>query len=132
MGPGKGIAFGTWKGKPGFCLPGGPASNEMAFLQFALLGILHMGGQSWHPLGTVPARLTQDLKGRHKAWTEFRDALLSRDNDGNYIVTPYRPKSRLLAIASANCLICIPEGIDSLRKGDIVTVQILAPRFADI
>ncbi len=132
MGPGKGIAFGIWKGKPVFCLPGGPASNEMAFLQFALPGILHMSGQNWHPLRTVSARLTQDLKGRHKAWTEFRDALLSRDNDGNYIVMPYRLKSRLLAIASANCLICIPEETDSLLKGDIVTVQILAPRFAEI
>ncbi len=132
MGPGKGIAFGLWKHKPVFCLPGGPASNMMAFIQFALPGLLRMAGQRWHPLKTVYARLTQYIKGRHKAWTEFRDATLSLDSEEHYIVSPYRPKSRLQAIASANSLICIPEGADTLHKGDMVAVQILAPRVADI
>ena len=132
MGPGKGIAFGLWENKPVFCLPGGPASNEMAFLQFALPGVLRMGGQSRHPLQTVSARLTQNLKGRHRAWTEFKDATLSCDSEGNYIATPYRNRSRLQAIANANCLVCIPEGAQSLHHGDVVTVQILAPHLDDI
>ena len=132
MGPGKGIAFGLWDDKPVFCLPGGPASNEMAFLQLALPGILRMGGRTRHPLQMVSARLARDVKGRHRAWTEFRDAMLSHESDGSYLVSPYRPKSRLLAIASASCLICVPEGTDSLRKGDTVTVQILRPWIADI
>ena len=132
MGPGKGIAFGTWEGKPVFCLPGGPASNEMAFLQLALPGILRMSGDTIHPLQTVTARLTEDLQTRHLAWTEFKDATLSRDADGNYSVGLYRNRSRLQAIASANSLICIPEGTESLESGDIIPVQILAPRFDDI
>jgi len=132
MGPGKGIAFGLWRGKPVFCLPGGPASNEMAFLQFALPGILRMGGQSRHPLQTVSARLTQGLQARHRAWTEFRDAMLSRDAEGNYIVAPYHDRSRLQAIARATCLVCIPEGVESLEAGDIVTVQVLAPHREDV
>ncbi|MDD5475712.1 MAG: molybdopterin-binding protein [Syntrophales bacterium] len=36
MGPGKGVAFGLWRNRPFFCLPGGPSSNRMAFLQLAL------------------------------------------------------------------------------------------------
>jgi molybdopterin molybdotransferase len=129
MGPGKGIAFGLWEGKPVFCLPGGPASNEMAFLQLALPGILRMGGDSRHPLQTVSARLTENLRGRHPSWTEFRDATLSCDAEGNYQVRLYRNRSRLQAIASASCLICIPEGTESLSLGEIVPVQILAPRL---
>jgi molybdopterin molybdotransferase len=132
MGPGKGIAFGLLEDKPVFCLPGGPASNEMAFIQLALPGILRMGGRTYHPLQTVSARLTRDMTGRHLAWTEFKDAMLSCEPDGSYVVSPYRPKSRLLAIASANCLLCIPEGADSLCEGDTVNVQILRPRIADI
>jgi len=132
MGPGKGIAFGIWQGKPVFCLPGGPASNEMAFLQLALPGILRISGDSRHPLQTVTARLTEDLKTRHLAWTEFKDATLSRDSKGNYIVGLYRNRSRLQAIASANGLVCIPEGTESLSSGDAVPVQILAPRLDDI
>lgn len=128
MGPGKGIAFGLWEDKPVFCLPGGPASNEMAFLQLALPGILRMGGDNRHPLQTVFARLTENLRGRHRAWTEFKDATLSCDSEGNYSVRLYRNRSRLQAIASATCLVCIPEGTDSLNTGEIVPVQILAPR----
>jgi molybdopterin molybdotransferase len=132
MGPGKGIAFGLWESKPVFCLPGGPASNEMAFLQLALPGIMRMGGQSGHPLQTVSARLTQNLEGRHRAWTEFKDATLSCDLEGNYIVTPYRNRSRLQAIANANCLVRIPEGVESLHLGEVVPVQILVPTFGGL
>lgn len=132
MGPGKGIAFGIWDGKPVFCLPGGPASNEMAFVQLALPGILHMGGENRHPLQTVLARLTENLKGRHRAWTEFKEATLSCDSQGNYTVKLYKNRSRLQAIANANCLICIPEGKESLNLGEIVPVQILVPLLASI
>lgn len=132
MGPGKGIAFGLLGGKPVFCLPGGPASNEMAFLQLALPGILRMGGENRHPLQTVSARLTETLQGRHRAWTEFKDATLSCDSEGNYIVKLYHNRSRLQAIANATCLVCIPEGTESLNPGEIVTVQVLAPHLEDI
>jgi molybdopterin molybdotransferase len=132
MGPGKGIAFGLWEEKPVFCLPGGPASNEMAFLQLALPGILLMGGDNKHPLQSVFARLTEDVKSRHRAWTEFKDAVLSRDSSGNYNVKLYRNRSRLQAIASANSLICVPEGKESLSCDEIIPVQILAPRLDDV
>jgi molybdopterin molybdotransferase len=132
MGPGKGIAFGLWERTPVFCLPGGPASNEMAFLQLALPGLLRMGGEKRHPLQVVPARLTEDVKSRHKAWTEFKDAILTLEGDGCYTVKLYKNRSRLQAIASASGLICIPEGKESLNRGEIVPVQILAPRLDDL
>ncbi|MBN1160677.1 MAG: molybdopterin molybdotransferase MoeA [Dehalococcoidales bacterium] len=127
LGPGKGIAFGIWEGKPVFCLPGGPASNEMAFIQLALPGILRMCGDTRHPLPSVNARLGESVKGRHPAWTEFKDAVLSRDAKGDYHVRLYKHRSRLQAIASANGLLCVPEGISSLSAGEIVSVQVLIP-----
>lgn len=132
MGPGKGIAFGLWDQKPVFCLPGGPASNEMAFLQLALPGLLRMSGETRHPLQTVPARLTEEVKGRHQAWTEFKDAVLSIDNDGYYTARLYKVRSRLQAIAAASGLICVPEGKSRLRSGEVVPVQILTPRLDDL
>jgi len=131
MGPGKGIAFGIWEDTPVFCLPGGPASNEMAFLQLALPGLLRMGGDNRHPLPNVFARLSEDLESRHRAWTEFKDATLSRDAGGNYTVELYRNRSRLQAIASANSLVCIPEGTECLKAGEIVPVQVLMPRLEE-
>ncbi|MHB8105365.1 MAG: molybdopterin molybdotransferase MoeA [Dehalococcoidales bacterium] len=127
LGPGKGIAFGIWEGKPVFCLPGGPASNEMAFLQLALPGLLRMAGDANPPLQIISAKLMENVKGRHPAWTEFKDAILSRDVKGNYSVKLYKNRSRLQAIASANSLICIPEGINSLASGAVIPVQVLAP-----
>jgi molybdopterin molybdotransferase len=132
MGPGKGIALGLLEGKPVFCLPGGPASNEMAFLQIALPGILRMGGKNRHPLQTVSARLTENVRGRHRAWTEFKDAMLSCNSEGGYTVTLYRNRSRLQAIAYANSLVCIPEGTESLNLGDIIPVQILLPHVENL
>ncbi|MCU0581309.1 MAG: molybdopterin molybdotransferase MoeA, partial [Syntrophales bacterium] len=44
IGPGKAVAFGLLQGKPVFCLPGGPPSNEMAFLQIAFPAIVAMSG----------------------------------------------------------------------------------------
>jgi molybdopterin molybdotransferase len=132
MGPGKGVAFGLLEGKPVFCLPGGPASNEMAFLQIALPGTFRMCGRKRHPLATVSARLTENVRGRHQAWTEFKDATLSFDFGGGYTVTLYRNRSRLQSIAYANCLVCIPEGTESLNRGDVIPVQILLPDVADL
>jgi molybdopterin molybdotransferase len=132
MGPGKGIAFGLWENLPVFCLPGGPASNEMAFLQLALPALLRMGGETRHPLQTVPARLTENVKSRHQAWTEFKDAVVNLEGDGCYSVSLYKNRSRLQAIASASGLICIPEGKESLRSGDIIPVQLLTPRLDDL
>ncbi len=132
MGPGKGIAFGIWNGKPVFCLPGGPASNEMAFIQLALPGILRISGDKEHPLRTVNAVLQEDIQGRHSAWTEFKDAVLERDRAGKYKVKLYKHRSRLQAIASASGLICKPEGAITLSAGDTVSVQLLEPRLRDV
>lgn len=127
MGPGKGVAFGLWEGKTMFCLPGGPPSNEMAFLQLALPGILRMAGYGGQVFQTVQARLTRDLRGRHPAWTEFVTSRLFHDSSQGYTVTPSRSNSRLSSIADTSCLVAIPESVELLRAGDVVAVQLLAP-----
>ena len=96
-----------WNNKPVFCLPGGPASNEMAFLQLALPGILRMEGQKRHPLPTVFARLTKSVASRHRDWAEFKSAVLAY-KDWEYRVTPSN-RSRLQSIANATCLSAYPR-----------------------
>jgi molybdopterin molybdotransferase len=127
MGPGKGAGFGLYKDKPVFCLPGGPASNEMAFLQLALPGILRMSGDKRPPLKSVPAKLAEDLGSRHRDWTEFKDAILSQDSHGAYVVALHQGDSRLQALADANSIICIPEGVDCLRRDAVIPVQLKQP-----
>jgi molybdopterin molybdotransferase len=132
MGPGKGMASGVWKDKVVFCLPGGPPSNEMAFMQLALPGILHMAGLTGSPLYSISAELTENVKSRHQAWTEFKKAKLILTEDGNYLAVPYFETSRLKSMANSSCLICKPEGMGMLHSGQTLTVQVMIPTFAGI
>jgi molybdopterin molybdotransferase len=132
MEPGEKIVFGVWENLPVFCLPGDPAGNRMAFLQLALPALLRMSGETRHPLQTVPARLTEEVKGRYNNWTDFKDASISLDAGGCYTAALYKNRSSLQTIAGAGGLICIPEGKETLRSGEVVPVQLLASRLDDL
>lgn len=123
MGPGKAVAFGLLENKPFFCLPGGPPSNEMAFLQIALPGLLRMMGATLPPFPLMTATLTAEVRG-DDTWTQFVHALLEKDPSG-WRVTPLRQKSRLQSMARKNALIMLPEGCGHLPAGASITVQVL-------
>jgi molybdopterin molybdotransferase len=123
IGPGKAIAFGLLKDKPFFCLPGGPPSNEMAFLQIALPGILRMIGHTGDIFPLVRARLAATVRGVSN-WTQFIHAEFAETKDGP-TVTPLEQKSRLQSMAEKNALICIPEGCEVLTEGTVINAQIL-------
>jgi molybdopterin molybdotransferase len=126
MGPGKAVGFGLLEGRPVFCLPGGPPSNEMAFLQLALPGVLRLAGWQGSPFPSLTARLTEAVKGRDIDWTQFKRGRLHRGSDGSLRVTPYLPRSRLESMALADCLIAVPEGLEGLEAGEWVSAQVLA------
>jgi molybdopterin molybdotransferase len=131
MGPGKAVGFGLLEGRPVFCLPGGPPSNEMAFLQLALPGILRMAGWRRPPFPSLKARLTGPLQGREADWTQFKQGRLFQGRDGTFRVTPCVPGSRLETMALAECLIVLPEGTVRLEAGQWVSVQLLTrPAFS--
>ena len=120
MGPGKGIAFGLLQGKPVFCLPGGPPSNEMAFLQLALPGLLAMEGWRKPLFPCTKARLTQTVRG-DREWTQFIHARFGSET-GETTVSPAKLKSRLQSMAYKETLIVIDEGVEELRAGDRIEV----------
>ena len=123
IGPGKAVFFGVLHGKPVFCLPGGPPSNEMAFLQIALPAILAMSGDHSPSLAVTQAVLTEEVKGQ-KDWTQFFYAKLL-EKEGEQYVTPLVSPSRLKNMAGANALIKISEGEEVLRQGARIMVQLL-------
>jgi len=121
MGPGKGVGFGLMDGKPVFCLPGGPPSCELAFLELALPGILAMQGARAPLFPLTRARLAQEVRGQGD-WTQFIHAELSSGEDGP-VVRPVRFASRLRSMASMNALIVIPERVEVLESGAEIEVQ---------
>ncbi|MGE5256985.1 MAG: gephyrin-like molybdotransferase Glp [Hyphomicrobiales bacterium] len=123
MGPGKPVGFGLLNGKPFFVLPGGPPSNEMAFLQLALPALMKMKGAGPKIFPLVPARLASAVTGERE-WTEFIHARLQRA-DGELWVSPARLKSRLRSMAEKDALIVIPEDRDEIPAGEVIEVQLL-------
>ncbi|MEW6077279.1 MAG: molybdopterin molybdotransferase MoeA [Thermodesulfobacteriota bacterium] len=123
IGPGKAIAFGLLQGKPFFCLPGGPPSNEMAFLQLTLPGLLKMKGEPAMPFPTAAALLTETVRG-DREWTQFIHARVER-RGRDLLVTPFKPASRLQSMARKTALIKIPEGTEELPAGALAEIQLL-------
>ncbi|NIP22957.1 MAG: molybdopterin molybdotransferase MoeA, partial [Phycisphaerae bacterium] len=127
MGPGKPIGFGLLEQKPFFILPGGPPSNEMAFLQLALPAIMKMKGEAAFSFPVARAQLAETVRG-HKDWTQFIHARLKADKH-QLMVTPAKLKSRLISMARKDALIIIPEGWEEWIAGEIIDIQLLNPDF---
>jgi molybdopterin molybdotransferase len=125
MGPGKPVGFGLLKQKPFFILPGGPPSNEMAFLQLALPALMKMKGAIKFSFPRIWAQLAETVGG-HKDWTQFIHARLERGTS-QLIVRPCRMKSRLLSMARKEALIIIPEGWEKWVAGETIDIQLLPP-----
>jgi molybdopterin molybdotransferase len=123
MGPGKPVGFGLLDKKPLFCLPGGPPSNEMAFLQLAIPALLKMRGD--HP-GLFPvaaARLSETVKGKI-GWTDFVHARLEYCQNQLWVY-PAKLKSSLQSMAGKEALIVIPEDRQKLSAGETINIQLL-------
>jgi molybdopterin molybdotransferase len=123
MGPGKPVGFGLLEKKPFFILPGGPPSNEMAFMQLALPALMQMKGQSPSIFPLVHGQLSETVRG-HNRWTNFVHARLERKGD-RLIVHPAKLESRLQSMARKEAIIIVPEEREKLQAGEIVSVQIL-------
>lgn len=123
IGPGKAVAFGLFAGKPVFCLPGGPPSNHMAFLQLALPGLRKMSGAQETGLPVRMVRLVEPLTGQED-WTQFVHGRLE-ETPGLPLFHPLNPPSRLQMLSAADSIVKIPEGQTLIPKGQVVEGQVL-------
>lgn len=128
MGPGKGVALGLLAGKPVFCLPGGPPSNQMAFLQLALPGLLAVAGHPEPGLAEISARLAGEVGGEAD-WTQFFQGRLEAAEDGPPWFHPLPLASRLQALADAQAILCLAQGQERLEAGALANVQVLGPAW---
>ncbi len=121
IGPGKAVGFGLYDGKPVFCLPGGPPSNHMAFLQLALPGLQKLAGWSNPGLPTRLARLEETVRGQID-WTQYIHGRLSKDGSGLHF-HPITDASRLQMMSETEAVLAIPEGEEEILAGSMVWVQ---------
>jgi len=115
LGPGKAVAMGFLKEKPVFCLPGGPPSNESAFLLIALPGVLRMGGFTGTPCPRLTGVLGKEVSGQED-WTQVFHCSVETDGPIRRLI-PTESKRRLSFMASSDGLFLLPEGDDYLPAG---------------
>ncbi|HDD61778.1 MAG TPA: molybdopterin molybdenumtransferase MoeA, partial [Chloroflexi bacterium] len=123
IGPGKAIGFGMVDRKPVFCLPGGPPSNHISFLQLALPGLLRLAGWETPELPRATVELTEEIQGQID-WTQFLHGRLIKGDD----IVKFAPsefKSRLQMMATSQAIVKIPEGIASIPAGTLVKAHLL-------
>ncbi len=123
MGPGKPVGFGLLQNKPFFFLPGGPTSNEMAFIQLVIPALRKMAGDDPALFPFASARLAAGVTG-HKKWTDFIHARLESHDDQLWVY-PARLKSGLQSMARKEALIIIPEDREKLTVGEVIPIQLL-------
>jgi molybdopterin molybdotransferase len=118
MQPGGPQGLGRYGSTPVICLPGTPVG---AFVAFEVL--VRPGLDRRH--GAPPARPGQAAyRGKSRRTRAGRVQFVTSVLHDDGTVTA--PDARhLTALAAANCLIEVPEGVDQLIEGDVVTVHLL-------
>ena len=123
MGPGKAVGFGLFQNKPVFCLPGGPPSNHMAFIQLGLPGLQKLAGERAPGLPQIPAVMAEAVFGQSD-WTQFIHGQLIQENR-RLLFRPLKDQSRLQEMAHTEAIARIPEGLEDLSANSTVMVQVL-------
>ena len=118
MGPGKAVGMGILKEKPVFCLPGGPASNESAFMMIALPAVMKIAGFKKFPYMMLEGRLEKSISGQ-KDWTQFLQCeIVARTPQ--ILLRSGKLRSRLFAMAKSDAVIAIPEGVSRIPSGAMI------------
>lgn len=126
MRPGKAQTFGLVNGTPVFGLPGNPAAAYLGFEMIVRLALRRMQGYSHFDRPRVRARLAADARKRDPRRI-FNRATLTRDADGEYVVTAAKNQSSGLfgPIQRSNCFLVLPEGVGSYQEGQMMECVLL-------
>ncbi len=123
--PGMPIMFGKFKEKLVFALPGNPVSTYVTFTQFVKPALLALKGErSFSPVrvqAIVKEEITKTDGKRHY----IRGILEFEDNTFTVRSTGAQVSNLLSSLSKANCLIIVPENIESVHVGDAIMVELL-------
>ena len=117
--PGKPTIFAMIEGKPLMGMPGYPTScliNSYLFLVPAIRKLAHLPSRSGD---TIKAKLSRRIPG-----STGRRQFLTVKLVGDEAVSVFKESGAITSIAEADGYIEIPENIDMLEKGQIVTVTL--------
>jgi len=123
--PGKPLTFGTIGDKCVFGLPGNPVSTAVCFQEYVRPAIRKMLGLEPGPFLRM-ARLSETID-KVPSLHYFVPATAATDDDGQLSVSPSgRFGSHIFSsLATANCLLSLPEGPDQIAVGSLVDIELI-------
>jgi molybdopterin molybdotransferase len=124
--PGQPLAFGKIQGKLAFGLPGNPVSSMVTFEQLVRPAMLKMGGHRSYGRPVVQAVFQEKFSKKNDRRHFLRGILTSEDGVFKVRTTGDQGSGILTSMVKANCLIDIPEAVERVNPGDIVTVQLFS------
>ncbi len=124
MRPGRPLAFGTIGQARFFGLPGNPVSVVATWYQIVQPALRRLMGEDPQPPMTFRVRTANALRKR-PGRTEFQRGVLSRDGDGELVVTTTGSQGSgiLRSVSLANCFIVLPHDGGDVAAGSRVEVQ---------
>jgi molybdopterin molybdotransferase len=125
MRPGKPLAFGAIEGVPLFGLPGNPVSAMVSFEQFVRPSLLKMQGHKKIFRQTIKAFCAEEIQ-KKEGFRYFIRAVVKKEK-GKYVAstTGDQGSGILKSMVRANALIVMGEKETRIKKGSLVTVQLL-------
>jgi molybdenum cofactor synthesis domain-containing protein len=123
--PGKPTVFAKYGGKPIFALPGNPVSVAVTFLMFVYPALNLIMANCNRFLPTIEAYLTEDAKHAPDRRSYLPGELRFSEGRVEAQPVPWSGSSDLVAFARASALIVVPEGIRSIKKGELCKTLVL-------
>lgn len=121
--PGKPFAFGRYRDILFFGLPGNPVSAMITFDQFVRPALRRMGGYPRWERPRIPVRLAEPVSSDGRE-TYFRARIVYEEGQLRAYLSGLQGSHILSAMARANGLVILPEGVPSLPAGAVVMAEV--------
>lgn len=125
MRPGKPLAYGSYAGIPYIGLPGNPVSAMVSFERFARAAILKMAGHTQLERPQISVRLLDRIQSDGRE--SYVRAVVSKNEPGEYVAetTGSQGSHIMTSLVQANALLIVPEGIEEVVPGEMVTAWMI-------
>ncbi len=127
MQPGKPVVFGELPAEretaiPFFGLPGNPVSTIVCFHVFVSPILAALAGELEYRPRYCLARMRANMQGKAGLTQFLPGSLQAAQGSSSVMPIVWQGSGDLAATARSNCFIVIPEDVDTLQEGDLVTV----------
>ena len=108
-----------------FGLPGNPVSTMVSFIEFVRPAILKMSGSLLYQKPVVKAVLKEKIHKQAGRKHFIRGRFTIVDGLFNVVTTGNQRSDMINSLRDANCLIIIPEEVETVEKNTVVDIQLI-------